>query len=197
MLQGLLLAALIDLVFSSVAKDYGLTVCATAESELSVQPEACHKYYNCSDSTPRGGLSLLGPYEKMCPYPQLFDATELKCKTFKEANCGPNRIVFKDRCDYTHNGCGGHCIACDSMFPSCVGLKDGMNIYPLREWTPHYIQCDTERLNDTYVCSPHHPSGTSRLFSPLKSESVFLSGKCQTVKADGLQAAKGNLMVTT
>ncbi|KAI8787546.1 hypothetical protein BgiBS90_012684 [Biomphalaria glabrata] len=175
MLHVFLLFPMLGSVFSSVAKDYGLTVCANAGSNLIGHPEVCQRYYNCSDSAPRSERSFLGPYEVECSYPQLFDTVELKCKSFKEAKCGSNRIAAKNPCDYVQNLCGSaHCQECSSRLPSCEGLRNGMNVHPFREWTPYYIQCDTERLNGTYVCGPHDPTGTTGFFSPLKFKCVSL-----------------------
>ncbi|XP_059153146.1 uncharacterized protein LOC131938928 [Physella acuta] len=159
---------------TSVPKNYGLEVCANG-AQLVGHPQACQRYYNCSDTTPRGWRSYLGPYEVECAYPKLFDIRELACKDYKVAECGPNRIAAKDPCDYVVNRClSAHCQPCSSRMPSCVGLPDGLNVNPDRLWTPYFIRCEDERLVGTGSCPKHSPTAGTGFFSPLTKSCVSI-----------------------
>ncbi|XP_059153143.1 uncharacterized protein LOC131938927 [Physella acuta] len=135
-------------------------------------PQACQRYFNCSDNSSRDG-SPLKPYEDECPYPQLFDVGEKRCKPYNTAICGASRVPAKDPCGYLKNHCSGiYCEACISRFPSCVGHRNGIYVHPLKKWTPYYIRCTNERT-EVLQCDSH-PSGSRGFFSPLKKECVSI-----------------------
>ncbi|BFZ04810.1 hypothetical protein BsWGS_07849 [Bradybaena similaris] len=135
----------------------------------------CQRYTNCSLPPDQPVSRFLGPQQEECPYPQLFDIHQLKCKNFKQAECGSGRLAAKAPCDYVKNLCGSsHCEACGSRWGSCVGLTNGVHAHPGRLWSPFYIVCDTERTIKMPSCPPHSPTGATSIFSPLKNRCVSL-----------------------
>ncbi|KAH9498481.1 hypothetical protein Btru_007619 [Bulinus truncatus] len=88
----------------------------------------CHRFYNCSQ--PTSTFVGLGSYQDECPYPQWFDSTDNTCKHYSQVTCS-NRKQVKDKCDYVKNyQCfdAQHCVPCSSIFPSCIGRQDGIQV---------------------------------------------------------------------
>ncbi|KAI8787544.1 neurogenic locus notch protein 1 [Biomphalaria glabrata] len=138
-------------------------------------PTICQRYYNCSDHSIRDPRGFLKEFESECPYPQLFDIVERRCKSFKEAYCGPYRNPDVEPCAYVNNLCGtSHCQPCNDRFPSCAGLSDGFHEHPLRLWTPYYIECDTQRTINARLMCPSAPVGGAGIYSPVKKTCVSL-----------------------
>ncbi|CAL1529540.1 unnamed protein product [Lymnaea stagnalis] len=137
---------------------------------LTPHPSLCNRFFNSSLTSPVD--ALLGPSEDECPYPQYFDAQELRCRPFAEVTCGDNRTEVKDRCGYVkaYSCSEAHCEKCSSVFPSCVGLADGLHPNPDKLWTPLYVSCAAERQESLTCGTP--VVGTLAFFSPVKNQCV-------------------------
>lgn len=56
--------------------------------------------------------------------------------------------------DYSANSCPvSHCRPCSADHGSCVGLSDGINVWPGREWSPFFLECADERTIISTRCS--------------------------------------------
>ncbi|XP_059153192.1 uncharacterized protein LOC131938959 [Physella acuta] len=118
-----------DSHYDTCTRENAIRECSRG-STLIAHPTACQRYYNCSDNTTRSMFSRFSQFEMECPYPQLFDVTERRCKPYREAYCGPNRVAATDACDCYNNQCGtAHCQPCRSRFPSCQDLADGIHMF--------------------------------------------------------------------
>ncbi|CAG5128307.1 unnamed protein product [Candidula unifasciata] len=134
------------------------TPCSGGAAKLIPHATACQRYYNCSQ-TGQQWNRYFGKYEAECPYPQLFDAQELRCKPYSEAVCDMFRVAAKDPCDYLANKCGSaHCEPCSSRMPSCIGYKDGLYQHPRKLNSPYKMHCVSERLYQLLMCLPQTSS---------------------------------------
>ncbi|XP_067669493.1 serine-rich adhesin for platelets-like [Haliotis asinina] len=117
-------------------------------------PGSCAKFFDCSADNPPYRLRR---YENECPYDQLYDVREERCKPRGQAYCGKNPRPTS-RCDYTQE-CG-----------PCEGRPDGVMALPDQPFSRNYLYC---RLNKTY--SPFWCPGGSQVFDPLtmKCSSVY------------------------
>ncbi|XP_059153172.1 uncharacterized protein LOC131938944 [Physella acuta] len=163
-----------DSHFDTCTRENAIRECSRG-STLIPHPTACQRYYNCSDNTTRSIFSRFTQFEMECPYPQLFDVTERRCKPYREAYCGPERVAATDACDYYRNKCdllARGCRPCRDWFPSCTGLADGIYEDPFRRWSSRYIQCEDERVEN--MNCPNYPVGYPGIFSPIKKQCVSL-----------------------
>ncbi|XP_052778854.1 uncharacterized protein LOC128216333 [Mya arenaria] len=135
-------------------------------------PTECQAFYNCSVRytwIPR----FFEQHLVECPYPQLFNTETKKCDHFEIVKCG-TRTEFKDGCQYKTNMCKtSHCMPCNVRLPSCEGKRDGINVHPVRLWTPFYAVCYKERTVKQDRCQAD-VDGRAQLFHPEKNECVSL-----------------------
>ncbi|XP_052778858.1 uncharacterized protein LOC128216338 [Mya arenaria] len=135
-------------------------------------PTECQAFYNCSvrfTPIPR----FFEQHLVECPYPQLFNTETKQCDHFENVKCG-TRTEFKDGCQYKSNMCRtSHCMPCNVRLPSCEGKRDGINVHPVRLWTPFYAVCYKERTVKQDRCQDD-VDGRAQLFHPEKNECVSL-----------------------
>ncbi|WAR27184.1 hypothetical protein MAR_012888 [Mya arenaria] len=62
---------------------------------------------------------------------------------------------------------------CSVRLPSCEGKRDGINVHPVRLWTPFYAVCYKERTVKQDRCQAD-VDGRAQLFHPEKNECVSL-----------------------
>ncbi|GFO40419.1 chitin binding beak protein 1 [Plakobranchus ocellatus] len=142
--------------FDTCAQENALKECQNGYKGLIAHPTICQRYYNCT-SVPTQLLSFLGPNDRQCIFPKVFDVVRQECLPFKQAFCGSNRIAGKNRCDYFPNWCPGpaHCIPCSFYYASCDSLADGYHRPKGRGFPRKYILCENERvLEETYCRGP-------------------------------------------
>ncbi|XP_071084326.1 uncharacterized protein [Haliotis cracherodii] len=134
--------------------DVASKACPTYSSVTFPHPESCAKFFDCSEVDPPYGLRR---YENECPYPQLYDVREERCKPPDQVYCGKNPRP-RSKCDYAKE-CG-----------PCEGRPDGVMAVPDQPFSKNYIYC---HLNKTY--SPFKCPGGSQVFDPLtmKCSSVY------------------------
>ncbi|XP_052761462.1 uncharacterized protein LOC128204137 [Mya arenaria] len=136
-------------------------------------PTECHAFYNCSVHNTPGMYQPFEQHEDECPYPQLFNTNTKQCDHFENVKCG-TRTEFKDACNYKRNKCSmSHCIPCIYQFPNCEGKRDGINVDPVRLWTPSYAICYKERSVKTDQCQVDE-KGHPHFFHPDMNECVPL-----------------------
>ncbi|WAR27169.1 hypothetical protein MAR_012873 [Mya arenaria] len=87
----------------------------------------------------------------------------------------PNRYeIFERHRQYKSNKCRtSRCTPCNIRFPSCEGKRDGINVHPVRLWTPMYAVCYKERTVKQDRCQAD-VNGRAQLFHPEKNECVSL-----------------------
>jgi hypothetical protein len=148
-------------IFSLVQEATAQSPTCTSASDLIPDSSACQRYTNCSREASYRRSRLFPVQVDECPYPQLFDSLERRCKPFSEAKCSPGTVASKDPCDYLDNQCGGaHCEPCSSRLPSCVGLQDGVHPHPTRQAYLYFIECNQERTVGVRYCRPNQsPNG--------------------------------------
>ncbi|WAR27183.1 hypothetical protein MAR_012887 [Mya arenaria] len=118
-------------------------------------PTECQAFYNCSVRyipIPR----FFEQHLVECVYPKLFNTETKQCDHFENVKCG-TRKEFKDGC----------------KLPSCEGKPDGINVHPVRLWTPFYAVCYKERTVKQDRCQDD-VDGRAQLFHPEKNECVSL-----------------------
>ncbi|XP_052778891.1 uncharacterized protein LOC128216371 [Mya arenaria] len=136
-------------------------------------PTECQAFYNCSVRYTPEIPRFFEQHLVECPYPQLFNTETKQCDHFENVKCG-TRTEFKDGCQYKSNMCGSsHCIPCNVRLPSCEGKRDGINIHPVKIWTPFYVVCYKERTVKEDRCKVDE-NGRTQLFHPEKNECVSL-----------------------
>ncbi|GFO10592.1 chitin binding beak protein 1 [Plakobranchus ocellatus] len=139
--------------FDTCAQENALKECQNGYNGLIAHPTICQRYYNCT-SVPRPYRSLLGPNDRECDFPKVFDVVRQECLPFKQAFCGANRIAGKNGCDYVQNQCPvAHCIPCSVRFSSCDGLADGYHRPEGRGYPRKYVFCEDERVLEEASCS--------------------------------------------
>ncbi|KAJ8316015.1 LOW QUALITY PROTEIN: hypothetical protein KUTeg_006029 [Tegillarca granosa] len=106
---------------------------------------SCAQYIDCS---------LSAPVISVCKYPDLFSPATMTCRDFRM-----NVAIFMNQrrlvSEYKQNLCresNTSCTSCHDIMPSCVGLPNGYNAYPRREWSEHYIVCNKNRTLDIKTC---------------------------------------------
>ncbi|KAL5005503.1 hypothetical protein ScPMuIL_018959 [Solemya velum] len=115
----------------------------------------CARFYDCSATE---ALKPFGPYLRECPYPTLFSIETLTCVDYRDANCRW-RVEPKEPCEYMKNAeCADptNCPPCEQRFPSCMGLPDGNNTFPVAGREQLYLVCRDGRTMAVESC----PSGT-------------------------------------
>ncbi|XP_052781511.1 uncharacterized protein LOC128218038 [Mya arenaria] len=96
-----------------------------------------------------------------------------QCDHFENVTCG-TRTEFKDGCQYKRNKCIiSHCIPCVYRLPNCEGKGDGINVDPVRLWTPYYAVCYKERFDKKDQCQVDE-DGRTQFFHPERNECVPL-----------------------
>ncbi|BFZ23045.1 hypothetical protein BsWGS_26084 [Bradybaena similaris] len=134
---------------------------------------SCQRYYNCSHTGAQWNR-FFEKFEAECPYPQLFDARELRCKPYGEAFCDLWRVAAKDPCDYLANKCGsGHCEPCSSRLPSCVGYPDGTYQHPGKLNSPYQMLCVNQRLYRVFYCTSPPAADTTKPDCHVTWQSAF------------------------
>ncbi|WAR27099.1 hypothetical protein MAR_012803 [Mya arenaria] len=79
-----------------------------------------------------------------------------------------------DVSQYRSNQCPvAHCRPCSVDLPSCVGKPDGINVHPVKLWSPFYAVCYKERTIKEERCQADE-NGRTQLFHPEKNECVSL-----------------------
>uniref|UniRef100_A0A0B7A681 Chitin-binding type-2 domain-containing protein n=1 Tax=Arion vulgaris TaxID=1028688 RepID=A0A0B7A681_9EUPU len=152
--------------------------CARPEFQglLIANPTVCSRFFNCSSNS--GGSGMQNPFqhhEVECTYPDMFDITQKKCVSYWATDCGSQRIVYKNPCDYLNNKCWFiMCEPCESRLPSCVELSDGNHKHPLKLWSPKYIVCYDERLTEVRSCDTDIQTNYTSIYSPTKEACVSL-----------------------
>ncbi|XP_025078284.1 uncharacterized protein LOC112554611 [Pomacea canaliculata] len=134
-------------------------------------PFKCHWFYNCSAPLEDGKAEEQGwdQLTEECPYPKLFSASTGSCEDYSKVDCG-DRDLYLDPCEYRALQCGGaHCQPCRLRHGSCVGMRDGPQPFPSREWTPRYLYCKDQRALQQLECPQETP-----IFSPE-------SRRCETL----------------
>ncbi|XP_070178403.1 uncharacterized protein [Littorina saxatilis] len=129
-------------------------------------PGRCHWFYNCSAPVTNEGRAKSdrdgwdGLTEE-CPYPQLFSLATHTCVHYADVDCG-KRGLFLDPCEYRQLHCQtAHRQSYSLRHGSCVGLSDGLQPHPGREWTPRYLLCKDQRALQQLECPQDKP-----IFSP-------------------------------
>ncbi|KAK7496931.1 hypothetical protein BaRGS_00011911 [Batillaria attramentaria] len=141
--------------------------CVFSDNEAYLpHPNKCHWFYNCSarlqesdkpGADPEGWDALTAE----CPYPQLFSLATRSCEDYAKVDCG-KRGLFLDPCEYREHQClGAHCQPCHLRQGSCVGMRDGLQPFPGREWTPRHLVCKNQRTVEQLDCPQDKP-----IFSP-------------------------------
>ncbi|WAR27151.1 hypothetical protein MAR_012855, partial [Mya arenaria] len=75
---------------------------------------------------------------------------------------------------YRSNQCPvAHCRPCRVDLPSCVGKPDGINVHPVKLWSPFYAVCYKERTIKEERCQADE-NGRTQLFHPEMNECVSL-----------------------
>lgn len=151
--------------------------CQENPSVLIPDPLHCARYYNCSDSVVQKGLSISHLQE--CKYPRLFGYGTTECKLFTEIKC-EKRFEPRAPCEYVENQCfNATCEPCEQNYPSCIGKKDGSNIFPGRSGTEYYIVCYKNRTVAIVTCTTgfyNHGTRSCEAINP-KTGAVAGSGK--------------------
>ncbi|XP_052779092.1 uncharacterized protein LOC128216538 [Mya arenaria] len=136
-------------------------------------PTECQAFYNCSVRYTHGIPRFFEQHLVECPYPQMFNTETKQCGHFENVKCG-SRTEFKDGCQYRSNQCPvAHCRPCSVDLPSCVGKPDGINVHPVKPWSPFYAVCYKERTIKEERCQADE-NGRTQLFHPEKNECVSL-----------------------
>ncbi|GFO38240.1 peritrophin-48 [Plakobranchus ocellatus] len=140
--------------FDTCAQENALKECENGYKGLIAHPTICHRYYNCTKIY-RHPQSFLGPYDRECDFPKVFDVLRQECLPFKQAFCGLNRTAGKNGCDYVQNLCPvSHCVPCSIMFTNCDGLADGYHRHRVGGFPRQYMLCEDERVLQEAYCSP-------------------------------------------
>ncbi|XP_048249990.1 uncharacterized protein LOC124110914 [Haliotis rufescens] len=109
---------------------------------------SCSKYYDCSTVS---WNSALDPYQRECPYFQLWDPITFTCSQYTSVTCD-GRFQPKAPCDYTVGQCAtGTCIPCEA---TCVGAMDGKLAFPGNN--KKYIECKDERTISIDNCAGNY-----------------------------------------
>ncbi|KAK7102891.1 mucin-2-like [Littorina saxatilis] len=141
--------------------------CARNRSALKAHPEECQAFYNCStpyDVVPR----YYEQYLHECPYPQLYDARQQRCREFWLVDC-EGRKEAVTTCDYRQFRCmGAECTPCDRVVPSCTGRGDGVHdVGQTTRWSATFITCKAGRTVSVAQCPLDKQLLVPRVFSPL------------------------------
>ncbi|XP_071175832.1 uncharacterized protein [Mytilus edulis] len=118
--------------------------CKAHRTAVLPDPGDCAKYYNCSSTK-----------HEECKYPDLYNPSTLSCDKFTSVSCD-QRQEPQAPCQYDQNKCpvsDPNCKPCPERLPSCIGLPDGLNIFPGKLWKTDYIQCYKNRTIDVKVCT--------------------------------------------
>ncbi|WAR27124.1 hypothetical protein MAR_012828 [Mya arenaria] len=95
------------------------------------------------------------------------------CKKTTEGS-GGHMPVLPDLGQYRSNQCPvAHCRPCRVDLPSCVGKPDGINVHPVKLWSPFYAVCYKERTIKEERCQADE-NGRTQLFHPDRNECVSL-----------------------
>lgn len=132
-------------------------------------PTQCHWYYNCSLDAEQPEWKKHEPFTVECPYPQLFDEFQMRCREYLNVKCGP-RFEPVAHCEYREEQCNNvHCIPCEERFSSCRKKADG--IYPFRTevWSPIFVSCYDQRNIAQDKCFEPTP-----IFSPEEHNCVSI-----------------------
>ncbi|XP_048741495.1 uncharacterized protein LOC125655293 [Ostrea edulis] len=142
-------------------------MCRGAPSALLPHPDSCAKHIDCSKVM----QGMMGEFE--CPFPTLWNSETKRCDSPLNVKCG-TRWEPKDACEYESNACkhSSHCIPCEVRFPSCKGRADGINSWSGREWTPHFVVCENERLVHQGQCTYEETSKI--VFDPVEHVCIRL-----------------------
>lgn len=62
-------------------------------------PTQCHWYYNCSLNANQAEWEKHEPFTVECPYPQLFDEFQMRCREYLNVKCG-SRFEPVAHCEY-------------------------------------------------------------------------------------------------
>ncbi|XP_067669704.1 uncharacterized protein [Haliotis asinina] len=109
---------------------------------------SCSKYYDCSRPS---WDPALDPYQRECPYFQLWDSSTFVCSQYTTVNCD-SRFEPRAPCDYTVGQCAtGTCIPCEA---TCVGAMDGKMAFPGD--SSRYIECKDERTVSIDDCAGNY-----------------------------------------
>ncbi|XP_055958222.1 uncharacterized protein LOC126828071 [Patella vulgata] len=120
----------------------------------------CAQYYDCSH--PGGQI-------EECPFPDLFNENTQQCEHYDQVDCG-NKYEPTDACGYVGNKCTTKfCIPCNVRFPTCSGLRNGINAWRGRIWSPFYVECYNGRVVETKRCS------NDFVFSPIELKCISLN----------------------
>ena len=68
-------------------------------------------------------------------------------------------LFFVLKGQYEQNLCDSvdaSCVQCPQRLPSCVGLNDGANYFPGRQWTSNFIICFKNRTITISKCKGNH-----------------------------------------
>ncbi|XP_052781097.1 uncharacterized protein LOC128217766 [Mya arenaria] len=135
-------------------------------------PTECQVFYNCSVNYTRIPW-FFEQHLVECPYPQLFNTDTKQCDHFENVKCG-SRAEIKDGCQYRSRRClNARCRPCSVDFPSCVGKRDGINVHPVKLWSPFYAVCYKERTIKEERCQADE-NGRTQFFHPERNECVSL-----------------------
>ncbi|WAR27180.1 hypothetical protein MAR_012884 [Mya arenaria] len=121
-------------------------------------PTECQVFYNCSVRYTPEIPRFFEQHLVECPYPQLFNTETKQCDHFENVKCG-TRTEFKNGCQYKSNMCGSK--------------RDGINVHPVKLWSPFYVVCYKERTVKEDRCQVDE-NGRTQLFHPEKNECVSL-----------------------
>ncbi|XP_052779411.1 uncharacterized protein LOC128216788 [Mya arenaria] len=136
-------------------------------------PTECQAFYNCSVRYTHGIPRFFEQHLVECPYPKLFNTETKQCDYFENVKCG-SRMEIKDGCQYRSNQCPvAHCRPCSVDLPSCIGKRDGINVHPVKLWSPFYAVCYKERTIKEERCQADE-NGRTQLFHPERNECVSL-----------------------
>ncbi|WAR27171.1 hypothetical protein MAR_012875, partial [Mya arenaria] len=117
--------------------------CSIDSDDVFPHPTECQAFYNCSVYNKPSMYQIFEQHLDECPYPQLFNTETKQCDHFENVNT------------------------------NATSKGDGINVDPVRLWTPYYAVCYKERFDKKDQCQVDE-DGRTQFFHPERNKCVPL-----------------------